>query len=261
MFLRPANKNSWYPNKIIRFLRLILQTFCILTILIVGTGCVSKGYTYQGNPLFGWMEASGEVRTTDPFPILKRYPSYHAIDFEFPVGGKFADGYYLAQKFGTENAKFGGRKHLGEDWNALTGGDSDFAAPVYSFGNGVVSEIADYGGGWGKVIRIVHQQNLPNGNFYHLETVYAHLHTIDVEPGQLVKKTEWIGTIGDAFGSYPAHLHLELRSKVGAPLGGGYGLNTDGFLPPTRWLMQYGPKEKSFSEETFQWIGEKNSTL
>ncbi|WP_243401171.1 hypothetical protein [Leptospira harrisiae] len=84
-------------------------------ISLFGIGCVSKGYSYQGNPLFGWMESSGEVRTTDPYPILKRYPSFQATDFEFPVGGKYAEGYYLAQKFGAENGKFGGRKHLGED--------------------------------------------------------------------------------------------------------------------------------------------------
>lgn len=219
------------------------------------SNCTSTNYSYQGNPLFGWLESSSEIRTVDPLPILARYPGYTATGFEFPVGGRFAEGYYIAQRFEAENGRFGGKKHLGEDWNTVGGGDSDYGAPIYSMAHGVVSEVADYGGGWGKVIRIVH--HFPKTNPEYFETVYAHLSTIDVVPGQLISATEWIGTIGDAGGVYPSHLHLELRTKIGLPIGGGYAEETEGFLSATKFLMKYGPKERNFNEDSFNLILEK----
>ncbi len=225
--------------------------FC--TLLLLSMHCQSsKGYAYKSNPLFGWLKSDSFERKIDTDPIFKRYPSLIAESFEFPAGGKYAEGYYIAQKFGVENSKFGNRLHLGEDWNFVGGGDSDYASPIYAIGDGVVSVTANYGGGWGKVIRIVHkvnQQVVVDMPF--IESLYAHLYTIEVEPGQMVKKGEWIGSIGDAGGKYPAHLHFELRSKKDQPLGGGYSLTTDGYIPPTRFLIQQLSKERKISEEQF----------
>lgn len=222
----------------------------LLGLVLYFSACRTSGH-YQGNPLFGFLQPEPIVLQVDARAVLQRYPNYLASSYEFPVGGPFAEGFYVAQKFGVANSRFGGKKHLGEDWNALTGGDSDFAAPVYAFGNGVVSETSDYGGGWGKVIRIVHGQKTKTGSFLFLESLYAHLHTVDVIPGQLVSKGEWIGTIGDADRTYTAHLHLELRNEVGLPLGGGYGDDLSSFYSPTIWLSQFGPKGKPISEEMF----------
>lgn len=251
-YLRIQNlleKNWCAPNRS-QFLNIFVFLFGISF-----SNCISSGFVYQGNPLFGWLESGSEVRSIDPFPILSRYPDFVAKSFEFPVGGKFAEGYYVAQRFEAENGRFGGKKHLGEDWNTINGGDTDYAAPIYSMANGVVSEIADYGGGWGKVIRIVHE--FPKTETRYYETVYAHLSTIDVVPGQIVRSSEWIGTIGDAGGVYTSHLHLELRTVIGGPLGGGYAEGTEGYLSATKFLMSYGPKEKFFNEDSFNFITEK----
>ncbi|TGN20942.1 M23 family metallopeptidase [Leptospira idonii] len=185
--------------------------------------------------------------------IFQRYPDFIADSYEFPAGGKYGEGYYIAQKFGVENPKFGYRFHLGEDWNYVGGGDSDYGAPVYSISNGIVSVIADYGGGWGKVVRVIHKHPVPEtkNQFYYFEALYAHLYTIEVEPGQMVKKGEWIASIGDAGGAYPSHLHFELRTVSGAPLGGGYSFSTDGFFSPTKFLIAQVSKEKAIHEDQF----------
>ncbi|MDZ4728062.1 MAG: M23 family metallopeptidase [Leptospira sp.] len=230
-----------------------MKRFCFFVLLFTFIGCQSsKGFAYTGNPLFGWLGSSSFERKTDTTSIFKRYPQVIANEFEFPAGGKFAEGFYIAQKFGVENAKFGNRLHLGEDWNFIGGGDSDFASPVYSIADGVVSLIANYGGGWGKVIRVVYK--LPNngslGDTY-IEALYAHLYTIEVEPSQIVRRGEWLGSIGDAGGKYPSHLHFELREKKDAPLGGGYAVSAEGYLHPTKFLIQQLAKEKKLTEEQF----------
>ena len=148
-----------------------------------------------------------------------------ASSFDYPVGPPDGKGYYNAQPFGKNN-------HLGDDWNANTGGNTDLGDPIFAIANGVVSKAYDADYGWGNIIRIVHK--LPDGTL--VESLYAHCDTIMVEVGDIVKKGDQIGTIGDAHGAYYAHLHFELRAKVGMPLGGGYSSNTTGYLDPTEFI-------------------------
>lgn len=152
-------------------------------------------------------------------------PTFMADKFDFPVGKPDAKGYYKALSFGESN-------HLGDDWNATTGGNSDLGHPIYSIGNGYVSFAEDVGGGWGNVIKIVH--HWPNGAEY--ESLYAHCDTMAVTTGDWVKRGEHIGTIGNAHGIYYAHLHLEIRDTVDMPIGGGYSSYTEGYLDPTEFI-------------------------
>ena len=142
-----------------------------------------------------------------------------------PVGPPDGAGYYIAQRFGEND-------HLGEDWNGNGGGDTDLGDPVVAVGEGVVTEVADHGGGWGNVVRIAHPCSVGPGSL--VESLYAHLDTIDVVVGAPVARGQRIGTIGNAGGQYPAHLHLELRALPGLPLGGGYAGATEraGYLDP-----------------------------
>ena len=151
-----------------------------------------------------------------------------ADGFDFPVGPPDAAGYYDAQPFGTDT-------HLGSDWNGRGGGDTDKGDPVAAVADGRVSEASDIGGGWGPVVRIVHRTG--DGC---VESLYAHLDTIAVEAGAIVRRGDPIGTIGDAHGVYVAHLHLELRDAPGLPLGGGYG-TPDGHLDPTAFVNAHRP--------------------
>lgn len=150
--------------------------------------------------------------------------------FDFPVGLPDATGYYDAQPFG-KNA------HLGSDWNGNGGGDSDLGDPVHAIAAGVVSSASDHGGGWGNVVRVVHACGEVPG--HQVESLYAHLETIEVRAGQRVGRGQQIGTIGTAGGQYRAHLHLELRARPGMPLGGGYGEDTAGYLDPSAFIRDH----------------------
>lgn len=92
-----------------------------------------------------------------------------------------------------------GRIHKGLDTN-LKEGDSLFA----SF-NGIVRYAEFNDGGYGNCVVIRH--------FNGLETYYAHLDQLDVEPGDLVFTGELIGLGGNTGRSDGPHLHFETRYK------------------------------------------------
>jgi murein DD-endopeptidase MepM/ murein hydrolase activator NlpD len=147
------------------------------------------------------------------------------VGFDFPVGKPNAKGYNNAQKFTKNN-------HLGEDWNGNGGGDSDLGDPIYSIANGYVVDAKNHKGSWGNVIRIIHYISENN----QIESLYAHCNAINVKKGDYVSKGDKIGTIGNNNKQYWAHLHLELRSEVGLPIGGGYSSDTKGYLNPTAYI-------------------------
>ena len=147
--------------------------------------------------------------------------------FDFPVGKPEAKGYYNAQTFGVN-------LHLGDDWNGVGGGNTDLGDSIYSIANGKVVFAKDVKGGWGNVIRIVHQ--FEDGQ--QIESLYAHCDEILVNEGDFVKKGDKIGTIGTANGIYLAHLHFEIREVVGMPIGSGYSSDTKGYLDPTAFIKK-----------------------
>ena len=74
-----------------------------------------------------------------------------------------------------------------------------------------------------------------------IEALYAHLDRIDVAAGAVVARGQQIGTIGTAGGQYLAHLHFELRTVIGRPLGGGYGV-PDGQIDPAAFIAAHRPR-------------------
>ncbi|HEU0033942.1 MAG TPA: M23 family metallopeptidase [Kofleriaceae bacterium] len=158
-----------------------------------------------------------------PWPVTDVPP---CDGFDFPVGPPDAIGYYDAQPFGRND-------HLGNDWNGNGGGNTDLGDPVFAAASGVVIEAIDIGGDWGNVVRIVHACGV--------ESVYAHLDLVNVVRGATVMRGQLIGTIGTAHGTYPAHLHFELRDRP-LPLGGGYDDDTTGYLDPTAFIRAHRPR-------------------
>ncbi len=109
--------------------------------------------------------------------LLNNYPPCDG--FDFPVGKPNARGYYNAQKFTVNN-------HLGEDWNGVSGGNTDLRDPVYSTADGMIFFAKDVGGGWGNIIRIVHKY-WKNGEIKYIESFYAHLKDILIKEGKYLK--------------------------------------------------------------------------
>jgi len=149
---------------------------------------------------------------------------------DFPVGPPDGKGYYNAQGFGQN-------LHLGDDWNGLGGGNSDLGDPVYSIAIGLVQEAYDAGPGWGNVLRLYHPAD-SQAHSFPVEAIYAHLESMLVSAGDTIKRGQQIGTIGNADGTYLAHLHLEIRKQIGLPLGGGYATDPTGYLNPTRFIQE-----------------------
>jgi len=160
---------------------------------------------------------------------------FAARSFAYPVGEKdyitekndWWDYWYNAQDFG-EN------RHLGEDWNKTTGGDTDCGDPVYSTAEGQVVFAKDAGPGWGNVILIEHTAE--DGT--KLRSLYGHLETISKTSG-VVNRREQIGTIGNANGKYKCHVHFEIRwneCPVWNEVGSGYSDARHGWIDPSEFI-------------------------
>lgn len=160
--------------------------------------------------------------------LFSQNPDFISNGFDFPVGIPDAKKYYNAQPFGRNS-------HLGDDWNGTGGGNSDLGDPVFSIGNGWVSEATDFGSGWGNVVRVVHYLE-NHSELQFVESLYAHLDEIKIEKGTFIKKAQQLGTIGNANGAYWAHLHFEIRADIEMGIGGGYSTEIEGYLNPTEFI-------------------------
>jgi len=109
-----------------------------------------------------------------------------------PVIGVITDG------FGSRRDPFTGRRahHNGLDLSARRG------TPIMAPADGVVV-FAGRKGGMGRMIRISHG--------FGYQTVYGHLDSIQVEPGQDVHRGEQIGQLGNTGRSTGPHLHYEVH--------------------------------------------------
>ena len=156
--------------------------------------------------------------------------------FDYPIGAKIkyshandGDGWKVDNEF---NELYNGKYHLGEDWNAETGGSTDYGSPLFAAANGTIIFAGQATvSGWGKVILIRHK--LPDGSF--VETLYGHVASILKTSGD-VTRGEQVGTIGDGDGIYPnaAHLHFEVRLST-CPDWGREGTGYSATPSPAGW--------------------------
>ncbi len=204
-----------------------LKVLCAI-LLFSFVACVSKSQN----------STNAQPQTT---PSQNRVVPY-ADGFDYPIGktatvteAKDKDGWYNAQDF-TEN------NHLGEDWNANTGGNTDCGEPVYASANGVIVYAEDAGAGWGNVVIIEHL--LIDGT--KVQTLYGHLESVAKKSGE-VKRREKIGTVGNANGRYYCHLHFEVRfadCPVWNTAGQGYSAETKGWIDPSKFIDANRPAKR-----------------
>lgn len=175
-------------------------------------------------------------RQTNPDKIIPEFLLKFPVNsFAYPVGEKefvtekndWRDNWYNAQDFG-EN------RHLGEDWNKTTGGNTDCGEPVFATADGKIIFAENAGEGWGNVIIVEHVAE--DGT--KIQSLYGHLETISKTSGD-VKRREQIGTIGGANGRYPCHLHFEIRwseCPMWNKTGGGYSDEKHGWIDPSEFI-------------------------
>ena len=111
-----------------------------------------------------------------------------------------------------------GGHHTGDDLNGIGGMNTDLGDPVFAAAEGLVVYSGVPSPGWGSVLILAHR--LTDGRTF--QTMYAHLHQIDVALGSMVGRGQKIASVGTAGGTYPAHLHYEIRTGHGVDLGAGY---------------------------------------
>ena len=146
---------------------------------------------------------------TIPFLSVSGKDIYLADGFDFPVGKPDAKNYYKAR-----GMRLRAPVHYGEDWNGTGGGNTDLHDPIYSIANGIVTFAYDCKGGWGRVAIIRHAYRGKDGKVKFCDSLYGHLRTMTVKVGDLVKRGEQIGTMGNNRGMYMAHLHFEIRHNL-----------------------------------------------
>ncbi len=104
---------------------------------------------------------------------------------------------YITSVFGPRRSPFGRRAdfHNGVDIKA------PYGTPVYAPGAGRVSDV-DYQSGYGLRVVIVHD--------YGISTLYGHLKSAAVSPGQEVKRGQLIAHSGNSGRTTGTHLHYEV---------------------------------------------------
>ena len=172
-----------------------------------------------------------------------------ADGFDFPVGNANGDGYYKARGYRPNG-------HLGEDWNGKLGGDTDLGDPVYAIGNGVVVLARNMRRGWGNVV-IVRHAYFEEGTIRYIDSLYGHLHQINVREGQKVSRRQNIGSIGNNFGMYNAHLHFEIRKNLEIGMRrASFARDSSNYYDPTTFIAAHravsgGPNRTTVAMNTF----------
>lgn len=133
--------------------------------------------------------------------------------FMLPVSGWVTSWYGGREIWGATES------HKGIDF---AGAGASYGDPIYAAADGIVS-FAGFHGGWGNKIVIDHTKEL--------STLYAHCSKIVVEDGDVVRKGQLIGYIGNTGMVTGPHLHLEV-------LLNGNRVNPKGYLDWT--VYQWG---------------------
>ena len=155
-----------------------------------------------------------------------------ADGFESPMGKGGSGVYHRARGF-TPNG------HLGEDWNGAGGGDTDLGDPIQAVANGIVVYAQDFRLGWGNVVIIRHAYS-EDGEVKFVDSLYGHLLNFSVREGQIVRRGQLIGTMGNNRGMYHAHLHFEMRKNLAIGMNrSAFARDFSNYYDPSKFIMAH----------------------
>lgn len=142
-----------------------------------------------------WLASEGVKRTDALVAQMKRTSLQDP--FLMPVQGRLTSPYGIRSNPTGEGFEF----HTGVDYANTTG------TPILAAADAMVDRVVSGTTGYGRYVVLRH--DMKGLTFYSL---YAHLHTIDVKPGQIVKRGEKIGGLGSTGRSTGPHLHFEIQN-------------------------------------------------
>jgi murein DD-endopeptidase MepM/ murein hydrolase activator NlpD len=160
-----------------------------------------------------------------------------ADEFDTPLRPPDGDGAVVSFPFGEKG-------DLGESWTTAKG-DAAMGEPVYSVADGWVSVAQDFKNAFGKVVLVCYR--LPKDRWPpFVEVMYGEMDSLDVKPGDFVKRGQKIGTVGNPDKMYSGpSLRIEVRQTVGLGLGPGFEANASGWLGPSEFISAHrGPRAK-----------------
>lgn len=128
-------------------------------------------------------------------PVLDLGDSKQAKDpeFQWPVFGAA-----LTQKFRPIKRTPYKRRHQGIDLAAAKN------TPIYAIDHGIVTYAGHGKTGYGRLVVVTHINNK-------YKSYYAHLSRYKVERGDVVRKGDLVGLMGDSGRATGVHLHFEVR--------------------------------------------------
>lgn len=202
----------------------ILIFVFVLLLVMAGVWTLSRGASQQAAPI-----------SLQPASVL---PADVADGFDFPVGPPDGKGFHVVREaFGKDGP------HAGEDWNGDGAPNSDLGAPIHAVAHGLVVFSENSSVGHGHVIIVRHNFWDDKGRLQVCESSYHHLQERLVKAGDSVKRGQKIGTMGNANGLYPVHLHFELRKTPGMGLEQSkYEKSTKNYWEPSEFIREHRPR-------------------
>lgn len=161
--------------------------------------------SYVRARLTNQISAGGESDTNKSpdasiYNFYRNYTKYlfqkiQTLPLGYPKSGE------LKSEFGYRANPFSGR---GSEFHKGIDIKGEIGEPIYATADGIV-ESADWDKGYGKCVKINHKSGYT--------TIFGHLSTFSVEPGQKVKAGDVIGYVGNTGRSTGPHLHYEIRKN------------------------------------------------
>lgn len=161
-----------------------------------GTSKVTRKIQKQNGKITYALITANEVITE---PINKIIKTGSSVDWAWPTVRNYSITEYFGYGLRSDIGESSSRLHDGIDIAGLGCG-----TPIYAANTGTV-EIAGWYYGYGLAVKIDHGKGI--------STLYGHMNSVSVSPGQQIKKGQRIGTMGNTGYSYGCHLHFTITSN------------------------------------------------
>ena len=149
--------------------------------------------------------------------------------FTHPIQADLREQAYLAKAFGEDNS-------TGEFWK-LEPAAAVERMEVMAMGAGLVLMAEQWGSDLNGVVVLLHRGDDPSRAL--IESMCAGLDTLEVRPGQWIKKGDRLGVISNAKENA---LQLEIRETLGLGIGPGNLEDSRGWLRPDDFLKKNGKR-------------------